>query len=97
MRQVVRNDLHRRTVPISFIRREEPGLAQLRQRAAQGSANVRQIEIRVGIMTLAGIRCEVSPSNLVLQRESSQSRVFVVVESGTVVTRASALSGNSDV
>src|SRR3954471_24194432 len=94
MRQFVVRYLHRIATVIAFVRHEKPGLLQTWNGAAKRTADVVEVEVRrrIRIQRPLGI----TDSLLILNGESGESRVLVVVESRAMQLVRTALGGDAN-
>ena len=97
MRKVAGSKFKGSDLPVPLIRHKEPGLVQVRNRTAERASDVVVVEIGSGILRLPRRGSKIRLAVYILRRPSCQSRVFVVVKSGTVVARSSALGSYPDI
>src|SRR5882724_9026128 len=94
MGQFIICDLNRVPVVVALVGRKKPGLLQFWYRTSERTGNVIEVEVRrrIGIQGALGVLYTL----LVLNCETRQSRVFVVVKNRAMKLVCSALGCHAD-
>src|SRR5438552_11496459 len=97
MRDAWRRYLSGSNIVIAFIGSKEPGLLDQWNRPTNRASNVVRVEVRVRILRLKCRWCKLSLVYLVIERPGGQRGVLVVVESRSVIVRATAFGSDSNI
>ena len=95
MRQRVRINRARRYRPVALICDEEPGFLYFWNRPSERSAQIGDVEEGIWVLILGRRGRKICRAVFVLMSPCRESRVFIIVNDRSVITRAASLGGDA--